>query len=372
MTLSIDAFGARIDAEFFNLTEPDVRRIHEAWASCVRANPSPAEHTIHFGLTPAPKNLTNTITASTVNELDEIMTQSITEHAIDQRHTSMLLLHAAGVLVPETGRVLALVAPSGTGKTTAALALSAAGYCTDETVAVSPSGLVTPYPKPLSVIERGNAPKTQIGPTAAGLTPVTAQHPIGGIVVLQRDTTASQPQVEDLDLLEAITLLAPQVSYLAARSQPLHQLRDLVNRVDGVRRVRYSEATDLIPLLAELSSPRGPERERELTSDISPKSAPVICTRDAARAATSPILERTLVSDSLRVGDTVVLLNGRDLFVLSAAGSAIWIVLSEALDLEELGHALGVSDSELLRHCVDGLISAGVLRPSRTTESVKS
>ena len=61
-------------------------------------------------------------------------------------------LHAGGV-ADESRRVLAVVGPSGTGKTTATLALARRlGYVSDETVSIDPDGTVAPHPKPLSVV----------------------------------------------------------------------------------------------------------------------------------------------------------------------------------------------------------------------------
>jgi hypothetical protein len=61
-------------------------------------------------------------------------------------------LHAGGVSDVRR-RVLAVVAPSGTGKTTATIALARRlGYVSDETVSIDPAGIVAPHPKPLSVL----------------------------------------------------------------------------------------------------------------------------------------------------------------------------------------------------------------------------
>lgn len=81
------------------------------------------------------------------------------------------MMHAAGV-VDEAGRVVALVGPSGRGKTTAARTLAARyGYVSDETIGIDAQGNVLPYRKPLSIIEDGLW-KTQRPPSELGLRPL--------------------------------------------------------------------------------------------------------------------------------------------------------------------------------------------------------
>ena len=82
-------------------------------------------------------------------------------------------LHAGGV-ADERRRVLAVVGPSGTGKTTATLALARRlGYVSDETVSIDPAGTVAPHPKPLSVVvdPQRLRDKEQMSPDDLGLMP---------------------------------------------------------------------------------------------------------------------------------------------------------------------------------------------------------
>jgi len=365
MTLAINALGTRINVEFFNMREPNIRAIRRAWDGCAADPGSSADHTIHVGLLPTPQNLDQVVAARTVAEVSELLSQRVTALAIDAQHERHLLLHAAGILVPETGTVLALVAPSGTGKTTAALTLARSGYCTDETVAVDRVGTVLPYPKPLSVIERKGAPKRQISPAQAGLTSVTDRHPLGGIVLLERNPAAKTPQIESLDMIDALTLIAPQVSYLSARQRPLHQLRDLVHSVGGAHRIRYAEAADLTRMLARLANP---SEVRPVYGHSERPDAPHPLSESSKPSHAGAYARETII-DVLHVGGAELVLNGRNLTLLSEVGTAIWGVLEHPQQIEELGDALGVTDLELLRTRVDELISAGILRQNHITES---
>ena len=81
--------------------------------------------------------------------------------------------------------MLALVGPSGTGKTTATRLLATRlGYVSDETVSIDPDGTVAPHPKPLSVVARptaGRGDKQQLSPDDLGLAarpPTTGGWPV--------------------------------------------------------------------------------------------------------------------------------------------------------------------------------------------------
>ncbi|GEM_PF-4409823 len=223
--------------------------------------------------------------ASIENLLDQLSSRA-TLAGIEARSGELLMLHAAGLADPATGRVVACVAPSGTGKTT--LSRSAAGtlqYVTDETVAVSRDGRVTRYPKPLSVKRQveGWAPKDQRHPSEFGLTVAPAGGlSLGAIVLLRRvrdeavsiagESSADEsraeavvhagvtdggieevlPRFEPMDLFDAIVALVPELSYLSRMQKPLRWLAETIGQVGGVRRFSYREAELAVPALREL------------------------------------------------------------------------------------------------------------------------
>ncbi len=188
---------------------------------------------------------------------------------IDARSGELLMLHAAGFAHPDTGTVIACVAPSGTGKTT--ISGAAAGhlhYVTDETVAVEADGTVVRYPKPLSVKQTGEGwvPKLQRAPGSLGLTVAPeAGLRLGGIVLLRRlrdgevDAAGAgagaadqlaEPRLEPVDLFDAIIELVPELSYLGRMQHPLQRIAAAVLQTGGARRLVYREAGEAIHLLA--------------------------------------------------------------------------------------------------------------------------
>lgn len=176
------------------------------------------------------------------------LTQLITRRLIAARAGQVLMLHAGALCHPVTGATLAYVGPGGSGKTTLTSVFGQRyGYLTDETVAVTTTGRVLAYPKPLSVRETGSVQKTETSPDALGLLPAHPAPQLAGIVLLARDAT-SPATSEDLDLLTAIEAMAPETSSLAALDRGLHQLADLIEQTRTVQRWHYTDAADLIGL----------------------------------------------------------------------------------------------------------------------------
>lgn len=183
----------------------------------------------------------------------EALGSLVTEACLTAQQGRLTMMHAAGLATPG-GDVIALVAASGTGKTTAARTLAGElAYVTDETVAVAPDQSVVPHAKPLSVITPGHRHKVQHAPEALGLRVASGPLRLGAIVVLDRDPDhPGDPMVENFSTVRALVELAPHVSYLGVPDRPLHRLADVVVRTGGLRRVRYAEAATLAPVVAEL------------------------------------------------------------------------------------------------------------------------
>lgn len=182
------------------------------------------------------------------------LSSTLTRLAIRALMGRFFLFHAAG-LARSDGEVVALVAASGTGKSTAARTLGRhLGYVTDETLAVDPDdGSVVPYPKPLS-LEAGRAGvKDQVSPDDLGLLecPESALR-LGHVVLLDRQSShAGPPRLAPVALLDAVLALVPQLSAVDAVPRPLERLCALIEGLGGVHRLTYSEIDSATGLLAE-------------------------------------------------------------------------------------------------------------------------
>ncbi|NPC41224.1 hypothetical protein [Nocardioides sp. zg-1230] len=181
------------------------------------------------------------------------LSPAVTTRAIDAMAGELVMLHAAALADPISGRTAVLVAASGTGKTTASVTLGETfAYLTDETAAITRDGVVMPYRKPLSIID-GSHVKKQIAPSALGLRSTELVGRLAALLVIERDPDhEGTPVVELLDTVDAIAAIAPQSSYLPSMDKPLHRLAELIHLVGGAHHVTYAESADLEPLLARL------------------------------------------------------------------------------------------------------------------------
>ncbi|MDN4613072.1 hypothetical protein P5G50_01295 [Leifsonia sp. F6_8S_P_1B] len=189
-------------------------------------------------------------------EVSARLTSALTTNVIRRRSRDLLLLHAAAVSDPVSGRTVALVGPSGRGKTTAARILAERwGYVTDETVAIRDDASVVPFPRPLSVVDpRPGSPKLQLGPDDLGLRRLGSAPRLSAILLLDRapGDRIGGPRLSGLPLHEAVGDLVGQVSALSARPNGLRRLSSVIDACDGVRRVRYAEAAELAELVRPL------------------------------------------------------------------------------------------------------------------------
>ena len=95
--------------------------------------------------------------------------------------------------------------------------------------------------------------KDEIAPDELGLEPPGVPPWLAGLVVLRRDLRPEAPvEVDGVGLVDSLVALAPETSSLASLERPLHTLAAAVERVGGLRAVRYHDAHDLEPVVAEL------------------------------------------------------------------------------------------------------------------------
>jgi energy-coupling factor transporter ATP-binding protein EcfA2 len=175
----------------------------------------------------------------------------VTLAAIEQQAGDLLMLHAGAVADATTGRALVFVGPSGAGKTTATQILARRwGYLSDETVGIRPDGAIVVYPKPLSVKVDGSPYKEQRSPDDVGLAATLTTARAHRFVLLARDDS-DEPWVEEVPVVRALALLAPETSYLSRIEQPLHRLAAALGPA-GLRTLHYREAEQLPSLVEQI------------------------------------------------------------------------------------------------------------------------
>lgn len=354
--LWIDVLGTQFAVRWGrSVTEEQQQNMRSAWARCAGSGaplipPLPKEPTEALPFSASVSYLsmydggTFVVQAASFEELAENVTSRVTVAAILENAGELMMLHACAVASPVTGAVVALVAKSGTGKTTAASVLAGTyGYVSDETVAIGPDGSVVPYPKPLSVKQEPGEPKHLVGPDELGLQPAPAKPFIQSIVLLDRvdaaptaDPSADQqdrpaPVLRQLPLAEALLALVPDSSSQGEIDEPLQSLCRLVDRVGGVWQVTYSEAADLPEALEPLFRKRRrskPEWEARLAEAVSGDIP-------------DGWIRRADPKDAVAVGDDLLVMLDAEIVRLSGFGPAIWEAAATAVPLDRLAEEVG-------------------------------
>ncbi|MDF2509901.1 MAG: hypothetical protein K0Q52_3760, partial [Microbacterium sp.] len=326
-----------------------------AWADARYAGDRPADA---VAVVPA-----HTEDAAALSALSTEVTIKALAH---RRNDPVWMLHAAG-LATDDGRVVVLSAASGTGKTTAARHLSKRyAYVSDETIGIDDTGRVVPYRKPLSIIEQAAVPKTQVALSSiGGAHALPDELRVAKIVVLDRSPAGPEaPEIETLDIADALALLGPQTSYLSDGPAPLQRIAALLAATGGAVRLRYREVTSIDGIIDELL-------------DVEPAPVPPIIAR------TAPVVGASAV-DAFRRADTVdeLLLDARiavlrrtptggQVHVLDGIGPTIWAVAAGGSTLAEIVDAVVSAHGEpadgapasIVQAAVQALVDDGLLLP---------
>lgn len=343
---TLEALGVSIDLIGEMGTGASESFLHAWRDACARSLSRPAEHSLRL------PDGADSDPAQTVADV----TGRITLMALDATRGTRVLLHAAGVAAPD-GRVLALVGPSGRGKTTAARHLGVHfGYVSDETVAVDDALAVWPYRKPLSVIVDGQSFKDQIAPSDLGLLPLPdAPLHLAGITLLDRHPDGEEVGVAPVDLIDAICEMTPQISYLPELPSPLEYVAKIIDAVGPVTRLTYRDAVELPALVDSIFATR-------------PSPAPVWS--PVPPATSKGPWQRTDFDDAILVDGRACILRDGVVMALDHRACLVWTMCGEgattatitesalaAFGDPEGGDALALIEQTLETLCAHGLLA---------------
>jgi len=255
--VALDLLGIRVTVRATGAGAASLEAaIRRAWDRCLASPSSTPDIVLDValdagsaaGLIPGPA-----ITGSDELLLMDLLASRLNLEALQARVGELLLLHACAVADPVSGATIVLVAPSGTGKTTAAVALGRRfGYLSDEIAAIRPDGRMLAYPKPLSVTVGGQRPKRQVSPSELGLLGSPGEPWLAAIALLDRAPASGGPVVSQVRTIEALPALAAQSSSLHLLDKPLRLVAGMLQGTGGLRRITYHSAEDLVPVVAEM------------------------------------------------------------------------------------------------------------------------
>jgi energy-coupling factor transporter ATP-binding protein EcfA2 len=291
---------------------------------------------------------------------------AVTLQAMEANEGDLLMLRAAAVADPETGRCVVLVGPTGSGRSTAARTLARHfGYVTDDTVAFTATLDLLPYPKPL--VAGDDPAQGVLSPDDLGLRQAPGDLRPAAVLLLEHHAEGFVPPVlTPLPTAEAIAHLSGNASYLRSLDKPLHRLAALVEEVGGVHRVDYREADDLVAVTQQLLN-HPQSRDAEVDSEPEPTVVELLGpdTTDGGERVRRLDFVDFHVSDgigSVMLGETVVALSFLATRIVTLLGeeSASLDRLAEAL-LVEFGEPESGDARSLVQTHVDDLVEVGVL-----------
>lgn len=299
-------------------------------------------------------------------EVTDDLVNSVTSAVIDAGRGRQMMFHAAGLADTTNGRTVALVAPSGTGKTTICAALGPQfGYVTDETLIIDPGTLqVTPFPKPLSVLSSaGRRPKFLRSPDDLGLLHPPGDPTLHAVVLLDRNPHhAGPPELEILPLSKALPSLIPQTSALCALERGLMGLCSTLDQLGGVFRLHYAEAESCLELISGLLT-------HDPQADMLPQWEPVPSEElPGTTDSRSGTLLRAEVDDAVYLDDhSLAILHQEQFTLLSGLGPSVWETAGSYEHEDQLISVLSAGPSApddavmLLKQAVEELVNRGLL-----------
>jgi hypothetical protein len=320
--LHLSVMGVTVEVE---VPDQETReRLAHQWSRALVEAPGPA-----VGPVRAPAGPSETSPAR-----DYVLTTQVTVAGLQATAGVRLNLHAGG-LADDRGRVLALVGPSGTGKTTATRTLAGRlGYLSDETVSIDAEGRVFPHAKPLSVVIDPGRPweKAQVSPDDLGLLPTPSYGALARLVVLQRGAEGERGLVR-LDPAEALLELIEQTSSLALVPDPLTRVLDVMANCGGVYALRYTEIEDHVDDLVDLLAT---EPDTYVDADPAPVTHPGSRDLGVSEAPDGDLLARLPWVDAVELDHSIVVLTGARAWLLADLTATLWLHLAEPRTLADL------------------------------------
>ncbi|WP_067781928.1 hypothetical protein [Actinomyces vulturis] len=366
----LQILGANIAVDLSDLPDSLAAPVREAWRHCTVDNFDHLDREIRVITHPDDKHSDDDlVVGETKEDITYRVSQHLTRLLIAWHAGRSLMFHAAGLTSPDSGKVIGVIAPSGTGKTTFCEMLTHEfGYVTDETLVIARSGEVFPYQKPLSIIRRSIvASKQDYSPLDLGLTlPNAEKLSLGALVLAERSPKVGSEELIPMTLAEAMEDVIGQTSSLFKLENPLDFLASVLVQAGGPWKLRFHDQSKCADLLKQLAhqndvgvSYRHIPGTLDGTATLNPHNYGPIAEHDR--------FVRAPWTDAIESEGHVIILVGHQPLILGGAGAAVWLACEHAATITEL-HAQVVSTLgehpgswRLVEEAMGTLVSQGVL-----------
>jgi hypothetical protein len=384
-TIDIVTMGCRWVLDVSDLAPDDADAMAQRWQRCVglvsapealRLEDEPISVRVYEGDAPTDVEPGTVLAgAASAERVPYALSREITRAGLMRLRGRATLLHAAALADP-AGRTLALVAPSGGGKSTATRVLGTRlGYVSDESVILLSDGRIAPHPKPPSLVidEEDRFHKEEPAPDALGLGPTPSLPRLTALLTLSRDPEVTEPAVEEVGLIEQVLEVIPETSSTWWLDDGLDRLARAVTTGGPPARLRYAEIEtchELVREHLERAAPVDPTWEhlpakgadRLPVDTLSFSEDP-----DGVRVDDGELLARAPWSDAIACDGEVLVLAGPRPLRLAGPGAVIWRAAGAPTTLDELSECVVAELGEhpqaldLTRAAVEQLLAHGVL-----------
>lgn len=322
---------------------------------------------LQAGETVLPTDISIDLRSIPADQQGRALLSQVTVRAIEAAAGSSLMLHAAGVADPD-GRVLALVGPSGMGKTTASVYLSRHGfsYVTDETVSIGADGSVLPFSRPLSLRRAGG--EVQLAPDELGLGRPSGALKIARIVLLDRILDHRHPPtLTAVPLVDALLQLIPQTSAVARLPDPLQYMSRVIDGCGAVLRLTYGEVDERVRFLLSEALSHETYAGEPWHAVPDRRRGPMKLDTEQTRGVDGPVLFQGGIADGIATeGDTLVLVDQVPIR-LGEIGVTIWraardgVSTTKIMSIVEQEHGAYPEGPRIVREAVSLMLEAGLL-----------
>lgn len=354
-TIDLVTMGCSWVLDVSDLDDAQAQAMAERWQRCialagdpdtVRLDEDPVRVRVYQGDAPTDREPGVLIAgAATADRVPYALSREITRAGLTRLRGRVTLLHAAALADPD-GRALALVAPSGGGKSTATRVLGTRlGYVSDESVILLLDGRIAPHPKPPSLVidPADRFHKEEPGPDALGLGPTPTAPRLAALLTLCRDQETTTPVIEEVGLIEQVLAVIPETSSTWWLDDGLNRLARAVTAGGQPARLRYAEIDTCHELVREhlaRAAPvdpswehlpaKGADRLPVDVSDALSEDAAEITVGDEDRVVRAPW------SDAIACDGEVLVLSGPRPLRLAGPGGIIWRAAETPVSLDVL------------------------------------
>lgn len=385
--IDIVTMGCRWVLDVSDLAPDDADAMAQRWQRCaglasapeaLRLEDEPISVRVYEGDAPTDVAAGTVLAgAASADRVPYALSREITRAGLMRLRGRATLLHAAALADP-ADRALALVAPSGGGKSTATRVLGTRlGYVSDESVILLSDGRIAPHPKPPSLVidEEDRFHKEEPSPDALGLGPTPPLPRLTALLTLSRDPEVVEPAVEEVGLIEQVLAVIPETSSTWWLDDGLDRLARAVTSGGPPSTLRYAEIDtchELVREHLERAAPVDPTWEH-LPAKGADRLPVGVTDATSEEPSGGPLGDEDRVvrapwSDAIACDGEVLVLAGPRPLRLAGPGAVIWRAAGGPTTLDELSECVVAEFGEhpqaldLVRAAVEQLLTHGVLR----------